>query len=136
MNRCLRKPKNISVCRRCCDKNWLIECACGCGRILFKRRREGHTGMRYIKGHQARRELHYNYKGRYVNRYGYVCLFRPDHHFADINGYVREHRIIWEDSNKAILLRWSAVHHINKIKFDNRIENLIAMMSREHKSLH
>jgi hypothetical protein len=49
---------------------------------------------------------------------------------------VREHRIIWEEINKACLLRWGIVHHINNIKSDNRIENLFAMSSREHKSLH
>lgn len=123
-------------CFRCHDKNFLIECACRCGRIIFERYRTSNHKRKYIKGHQSRRELHYDYKGRIVNRYGYVSLFRPDHHFADKNGYVREHRIVWEKHHKACLLRWASVHHQNSIKDDNRIQNLHAMMSRHHKILH
>jgi hypothetical protein len=43
-----------------------------------------------------------------------------------------EHRLVWEKHNNAILLPWANVHHINRVKTDNRIENLEAMMNAEH----
>ena len=46
------------------------------------------------------------------------------------------HRLVWEEYNKACLLHWITVHHINHIKTDNRIENLEAMMHSDHVILH
>ena len=51
-------------------------------------------------------------------------------------GYVREHRLVWEKHNKAILLPWADVHHINENIQDNRIENLQAMTHGQHRSKH
>jgi len=45
---------------------------------------------------------------------------------------VYEHRYNWEQANNACLLPWSEVHHKNKIKTDNRPDNLKAMTIRSH----
>jgi len=77
-----------------------------------------------------------NWKGgRIFNTQGYVLIMNPRHPFATRDGYVRLHRFVWETHNKACLLPCGAVHHINGIKKDNRIENLQAMMKYQHDSL-
>ena len=56
--------------------------------------------------------------------HGYIHVLRPNHPFATKQGYVKEHRLVWEYYNKAILMPWACVRHINKDPMDNRYENL------------
>lgn len=44
-----------------------------------------------------------------------------------------EHRYIWEQINGKILKGW-IIHHLNGLKGDNRIENLVAMPRSDHDS--
>lgn len=67
---------------------------------------------------------------------GYILQRIPFHPFLDSKGYIRQHRLIYEESHRCCLLPWAAVHHKNGIKTDNRIENLEAMMKTEHLILH
>lgn len=50
--------------------------------------------------------------------------------------YRREHRFIMENHLGRKLLRNEAVHHINKDKLDNRIENLEVISFSEHRKIH
>ncbi len=56
---------------------------------------------------------------------GYIVIKKPEHPFADKNGYVREHRLTMEKHLGRFLKPKEVVHHINEIKTDNRIENLV-----------
>jgi hypothetical protein len=68
---------------------------------------------------------------------GYVQLLCPDHPFADSKGYVLEHRLVMEAHMGRTLLPTEVVHHINGVRDDNRIENLMLFSSvAEHASLH
>lgn len=67
---------------------------------------------------------------------GYVLIYDPNHPFARKNGYVFEHRLVWEEHHMALLLPWVVIHHKNKITNDNRIENLEAMIPSSLKKLH
>lgn len=93
--------------------------------------------MIFSVGHNGRGENNTRWKGgRFKTTQGYILVYKPDHPFVCKGVYVMEHRLVWEEYHKAILLPWSNVHHINEIKTDNRPENLEAMMIGHHTSLH
>lgn len=62
--------------------------------------------------------------GRYYHR-GYVYKFCQNHPNKRNGNYVREHRLIMERHLGRLLSPKEVVHHINGIKDDNRIENLM-----------
>ena len=81
---------------------------------------------------------------------GYVLERCQDHPF-NVNGYVMQHRLVIERQMRQeasghpflvmvdgieYLRRGIEVHHVNEIKDDNRIGNLIACTSAGHKDLH
>ena len=111
-------------------------CKCGCGEET-KIYRGKHN--QYMRGHNniKKGSDHYNWKGgvRYTGD-GYRQRWNPNHPFADSNGYVREHRLIWEQYNNCILLPWADVHHINGDILDNNIENLQIMDHKTHGKYH
>ena len=56
------------------------------------------------------------------------------------NGYVyedgqRQHRRVWREAHGSIRYGW-VVHHINFVKDDNHLENLVALPAWRHDSLH
>lgn len=69
--------------------------------------------------------------GKKMNR-GYVEIFKPDHHRADVKGYVREHILVWEMAQRKPVPNGWVIHHYNGIKDDNRPENLFAFSNSEH----
>lgn len=70
-------------------------------------------------------------------RAGYICFFFPTHPYADKYGYVKEHRLMVERKLGRYLKPKEVVHHINKIKGDNRIENLMLFSKNsEHLKFH
>ena len=76
-----------------------------------------------------------NYKGYSYNSNGYKIIFYPEH--PNYKGdYVPEHRLVMEEHLGRYLTSDEVVHHINRIKDDNRIENLELLKRKEHTSLH
>jgi hypothetical protein len=55
----------------------------------------------------------------------YTLVKCPDHPFRSKTGYVPEHRLLIEKQIGRFLTVDEHVHHINLIKSDNRIENLL-----------
>lgn len=73
--------------------------------------------------------------GKYIDDKGYVRVLEPDHP-KNIKGYVYEHRLLMEKYLGRYLMPWEAVHHINEIKTDNRIENFFLCTQKEHSAIH
>lgn len=64
-------------------------------------------------------------------------IFCPKHPNCTKNGFVPTHRIVMEKHIGRYLTKKEVVHHINGIKHDNRIENLMLFPSgSEHLSHH
>lgn len=66
------------------------------------------------------------WKGGIYKERDYVLIYNPTHPFCNKKGYVREHRLIVEKQIGRYLHKWEITHHINKIKDDNRPQNLMA----------
>jgi len=78
-------------------------------------------------------------KGRrkeFIMRNGYKHIYMPTHPKSTKQGYYPEQRLIMENHINRILDKSEIVHHINHIKTDNRIENLMILNESKHKSYH
>ena len=112
------------------------DCECGCGeQILILSR---YHIRRFKRGHSAHGVFNGMWKGgRVKNTMGYILRLRPDHPFTNNDGYVYEHRLVWEEHHNASLLPKTIVHHKNGNKQDNRPENLEAIINNgKHMSRH
>lgn len=99
----------------------------------------------YCGKHLARYRLHGDPE-KLVNNYaayrslmdtGYVRVWRPGHPLAKSDGYVLEHRLVaWENGLLVSVDSELHVHHKNRDKTDNRIENLEVVLASEHKRQH
>jgi hypothetical protein len=71
-----------------------------------------------------------------ISKGDYYYTYLPEHPSSTKNGYVLEHRAIFENSIGRILLADEVIHHKNKNKKDNDIENLELTTNVEHSILH
>ena len=62
---------------------------------------------------------------------GRIKVYCPEHHRADGGGYVYRQILVWE-KHKGDIPKDFVIHHLNGIKDDDRIENLIMMPSSSH----
>jgi len=65
----------------------------------------------------------------------YVRVRKPDHHRADRQGIVRLSVLIMEQELGRLLLPEEEIHHINGVKTDDRVENLMVVTHSEHRRI-
>lgn len=75
------------------------------------------------------------WKGGRVNEHGYIYTYVPNHPLASSKGYVAEHRLVMENQLCQYLSKYDEVHHINGIRNDNRIENLVCLSRAQHRNM-
>lgn len=75
--------------------------------------------------------------GRIESKDGYIYIYSPEHPHKNKRNYVSEHRLIVERSIGRFLRPEEVVHHINRIRNDNRLENLQLTQSQSaHMEIH
>ena len=67
---------------------------------------------------------------------GYVQELCPTHPKANFWGYVAQHRLVYERHHGRYLNPRVDLHHLNRDKADNRVENLRPCTRSEHMALH
>jgi len=70
--------------------------------------------------------------GRRLNKQGYLVVYRPEYPRAGKRGEVLEHILVWEVAHRKPLPENWAIHHLNGIKNDNRLINLVALPNTKH----
>jgi len=65
---------------------------------------------------------------------GYILILKPEHPRA-VQGYVKEHVLVWEQVHGKPLPEGWHVHHLNGVKSDNRPSNLLGLPNKKHMAL-
>src|SRR3990167_6874017 len=75
--------------------------------------------------------------GKFTTKDGYIYIYSPTHPNKVKGTYVLAHRLIMEKHLGRYLKPAETVHHLNKIRNDNRIENLLLFSTPgEHSAYH
>ena len=74
--------------------------------------------------------------GRKVDFHGYVNIYLPGHANSGVMGYVKEHRLIMSRLVNRPLLVSEAVHHKDRDRANNSVDNLVLMTRGDHTSMH
>lgn len=124
-----RQPQ-AKCCVENCGNNSRTKYGQFCEKHYMRLRRNGDTNRRKPEE-------------RITHSSGYVLLFRPEHPLTKRSGRVREyeHRVVFYDTHGAgpfschwcgVQVSWSDMHvdHVNAVRDDNRLENLVASCAR------
>lgn len=101
-----------------------------CGKSIIRRATRCHLCDNQSRVESSQGENNPNWKGgrsRQSNGYVYILGKRPNRKHR----YQLEHIMVWENANGELPEGW-IIHHLNGIRDDNRLENLVAMPRKQH----
>jgi len=75
---------------------------------------------------------HWSWQGGKIKVNGYIMIRSPQHPNVYGNTYFPEHRLVMEKYLNRYLTSEELVHHINGIRTDNRLENLMLVTKKTH----
>ncbi len=120
------------------DEEHKHPCA-GCGKLVYRvSTRCGSCASKqnrsWLKVKYAVGADHRNWKGgRFKQKNGYIFVKAYGHPRAtNKGGYVFEHILVWEQAHKRSVPEGHVIHHLNGIKDDNRIDNLLCLPKKKH----
>lgn len=92
---------------------------------------EARKGLKFTKEWRSKislshqREKNPSWKGgKIIDGSGYIRILHPKHPFACKSGYIKRSRLIMEKILERYLSKEEIVHHINRIRTDDRPKNL------------
>lgn len=106
------------------EENTINNNLCLCGKCNQQVTYNKYKPRKFVHGHNGKQELNGKWKGGKIIRKGYVMIKKPDHPFCDSQGYIYEHRLIMEEFLGRYLDPKEVVHHKDKNKLNNSINNL------------
>lgn len=131
---CLHKNKILSKENHYNWKGGLGECKICSEKLSSYGSRTGYCRECYAKNCSG--IFASNWRGGRKNNNGYVMIHAKSHPNCDRDGYVREHRLVMESHIGRFLEKGEVVYHLNRVRDDNRIENLSILSKVEHDRHH
>lgn len=62
-------------------------------------------------------------------------MYQREHPRASKDGRVYEHIVVWEEAHGKPVPKGWIIHHLNGVRDDNLITNLVAMPDKKHRTL-
>ena len=132
-----KNQNNCRWCKKPLNKYQKFYCSRQCmivyqGKIMKPFKGKHHTKKSKEKMRKTHLGKLLRKSGQRINDgHGYIFIFKPNHPYANGIGYVREHRLIMEKHLGRYLKPTEIVHHVNEIKNDNRLENLMLFQTKK-----
>ena len=73
--------------------------------------------------------------GKRKTKGGYIQMYQREHPRASKDGRVYEHIVVWEEAHGKPVPKGWIIHHLNGVRDDNLITNLVAMPDKKHRTL-
>ncbi len=105
------------------------------GNLLFLHKKHSESTKKIMSKNQKGKNNSCWRGGRTISG-GYVFIYMPEHPFCNRNRRVKEERLVVENHIGRYLTREEIVHHKNRKKTDNSLDNLQIVTQPEHQKIH